>query len=275
MTASIMVPLDGSEKDDRAIAVAVALSGLSGAGLHLVRVMDGAGPADFTAAAARVPARVGSPVTTELLAGADPADALVRHATASAARVIVMATRAPGAVDRALHASVSDAVMRESPCPVMLVPPGTDYMRDKSVAFGRVLVPLDGSVASEAVLDVLLELAGGAALEYALLEVVPRGGDREAAAARLEATAARLRAHGVSSVEYDVSEANDPVDAIDAAVRETLVDFIAMSSRGRSGVRRMVLGSVAGAVVRTSEVPVLLLTPRSLAAAGVHESHPA
>lgn len=275
MTASIMVPLDGSEKDDRALAVAVALSGLSGAGLHLVRVTDGAGAADFTATAAWVPASIGRPVTTEVIARDDPAEALVRHAAESGARVIVMATRAPGAVDRALHASVSDAVLRESPCPVMLVPPGTDYMRDKSVAFGRVLVPLDGSVASEAVLDVLLGLSGGAALEYALLEVVPRHADRTDAAARLEATAARMRAHGVRSVDHDVSEANDPAEAIAAAVRETLVDFIAMSSRGRSGVRRMALGSVAETVVRTSEVPVLLVTPRSLAAAGVHESHTA
>ena len=40
MPNPVMVPLDGSEKDARALAVAVALANLSGADLHLVRVID-------------------------------------------------------------------------------------------------------------------------------------------------------------------------------------------------------------------------------------------
>lgn len=267
-----MVPLDGSEKDDRAIAAAVALSSLSGDALHLVRVGEGHGPRDVAQEADWVTRATGRPVVAEVLPDGPPAEVLLRYAGESGARVIVMATRAAGAVDRALHASVADEVLRESPCPVMLVPPGTDYMRDKSAQFGRALVPLDGSPLAAAALDFMLALPHGPELEYALLEVIAPGADRPAAAARLETAAARLRAAGIATVEFDVSEARDAGDAIGAAVREALVDLIVMSSRGQGGLRRTLLGSVAEAVVRASEVPVLLLTPRSLGAAGAHPS---
>jgi nucleotide-binding universal stress UspA family protein len=45
------------------------------------------------------------------------------------------------------------------------------------------------------------------------------------------------------------------------AIRQDLIDFIAMSTRGAGGIPRTMLGSVATAVVRASEVPVLLVTP--------------
>jgi nucleotide-binding universal stress UspA family protein len=179
--------------------------------------------------------------------------------------MVVMATRAPGAVDRVLHDSIADEVMRDGACPVVLVPPGTDYMRDKDVQLGRVLVPLDGSALAERALEFLLALPAARQLELALVTVLPPGADRHPALDRLAAVAKRLRDAGARAVEYDVCESADPADAVLAAVRETLVDMIAMSSRGNGGIRRLVLGSVAEGVVRGSEVPVLLLTPRSLA----------
>jgi hypothetical protein len=54
-----------------------------------------------------------------------------------------------------------------------------------------------------------------------------------------------------------------------------LIDAIAMSTRGRSGLRRLMLGSVAEGVVRASEVPVLLVTPANLGRGGVTVHHPA
>lgn len=57
----------------------------------------------------------------------------------------------------------------------------------------------------------------------------------------------------------------DPAAVIVSAVREALVDTIVMSTRGAGGLGRLILGSVAEQVVRQSEVPVMLLTPRVLA----------
>jgi nucleotide-binding universal stress UspA family protein len=283
-----MVPLDGSEKDARALAVAVALANLSGADLHLVRVIDasperrseqseflGLGGAAVTdrrhverqlaETAARVEADTGHRVTWAVLEVTHVAEELVRRTAECDARVVVMATRAPGAAARALRGSVADHVMRESPRPVVLVPPGTADMEGKHVQLARVLVPLDGSALAAMSLDFLLALPHAGELEYVLLEVVPPGADRRQAEDRLNAEAGRVRAQGARVVEVAVLEASAPAPAIVAAVREALVDAIAMSTRGASGLRRMVLGSVAEGVVRGSEVPVLLLTPASLA----------
>jgi nucleotide-binding universal stress UspA family protein len=216
---------------------------------------------------------------------------LIARAAEPGTGLVVMATRAPGALGRALRGSVADRVMRESPRPVVLVPPGTDDTRGKRLDFKRVLVPLDGSAFALSAVDELLELRGGSELEYVLLEVVTSGfadvappglsgladhtvipdaysglpdiaRARAAAEERLNGVANRLRAQAAKSVRVRVVEAGDPAAAINRAVREELVDFVAMSTRGSSGLKRFVLGSVAERVVRESVVPVLLVTPR-------------
>ena len=290
MSNPVMVSLDGSEKDARALAVAAALADLAGTGLHLVRVFDTpveglsarAGALGVAAAAGELrdamrralvdtaeglAANTGRPVTWEVLDGADVAGVLTRHAAERDARVVVMGTRAAVAAARALRGSVADRVMRESTRPVVLVPPGADFMRDRRVQVGRVLVPLDGSALAAASVDYLLGLPRADTLEYVLVGVVaPLGDDRARAQAeqRLAAVADRVRARGAKAVEVAVLEARQPAAAIAGSVREALVDLIAMSTRGAGGLRRMVLGSVAEGVVRASEVPVMLLTPADL-----------
>jgi nucleotide-binding universal stress UspA family protein len=156
--------------------------------------------------------------------------------------------------------------MRESPRPVVLVPPGADFMRGRRVQIGRVLVPLDGSALAAKSVDYLMALPHADRLEYVLLEVIPPGAEqtKEEAEQRLAIAADRARARGVRAVQTGVVEADGPAEAIAATVREALVELIAMSTRGAGGLRRFVLGSVAEGVVRVSEVPVLLLTPTDL-----------
>jgi len=290
-TPVAMVSLDGSEKDARALAVAAALATISGDDLHLVRVFEhptaigsaragalGVADAarklretirrDVAEVADQVAADTRRRVTWDLLEAADVAGALTQHALDRDARFVVMGTRAANAAGRTLRGSVADRVMRESPRPVVLVPPGADFMSGKRVTIGRVLVPLDGSELATKAVDYMLALPHADQLEYVLLEVVEEGAERARADAdqRLAAVAARVRARGVRTVETQVIEAAAPAEAISASVREALVELIAMSTRGAGGLRRMVLGSVAEGVVRASEVPVMLLTPETLRA---------
>jgi nucleotide-binding universal stress UspA family protein len=318
MTTTVLVPLDGSDKDARALPAAAALADLTDGALHLIRVLE---PPDRTlvsrartvgipdvmhqervemersvrGAADRLAADTGRRVTAEVADGPDVAHALLRRASERDADVVVMATRAAGAIGRALRGSVADRVVRESPRPVVLVPPGADDTRGHHIELKRVLVPLDGSAPSLRVVEHLLALPHAGDLEYVLLEVIPTrvqtiaaGADvpawatvtataeanlaasdladvRAVAEQRLNAVANRLRARGAKAVEVRVIEAADPADAIASAVRTELADFIAMSTHGRSGFKRLVLGSVAEQVVRDSDVPVLLVTASELA----------
>ena len=307
MTPTVLVPVDGSDKDRRVIPAAAALADLADADLHVIRVLDverehltprartmGAADAvaemrrevqqSVAAVADRLTARSGRSVSAVVAEGPDVAGVLVGAATGRDADLVVMATRAAGAVGRVLRGSVADRVMRESPQPVVLVPPRAGDDGDAPLRLGRVLVPIDGSDRSSAVLDRLLGLKRARALEIVLLEVVTSGAllqwqpdpleprayglppdfaeARASAEHRLNALADRLRTDGAKEVGVRVVESIDPASAISRVAREEGCDFIAMSTRGAGGLERLVLGSVAEAVVRDSDVPVLLVKPR-------------
>lgn len=295
MARSIMVALDGTEKDGRAVAAASALARLSESDLHFVRVVIdplvgvtrdprdefvGLRAAEELLAAvvsersvaqhqlASVTQGLGMPAgrvaTTAVIQAADVAAALVTHALERDALLVVLATRAPGARSRAIAGSVADHVMRECPRPVVLVPPGAAFLAGKTPAIARVLVPLDDSSLSFRSVEFVLGLPRAVDLEYVLLEVVAEEAARVEAEERLAKTAAWMRSRGVRSVAVRIVHAPDAAAAIVGAVREELVDGIVMSTRGAGGLGRLILGSVAEHVVRASELPVMLLTPRVL-----------
>ncbi len=287
MQHPVMVALDGSDKDARAIAVAIAVANIAESDLHFVRVTESApnhASKSFRAAGVRdaveiaaqqaeseladvvaaVPARGSHVVTFAVLQGRDVADELIRHAVEQNALALVLATRAPGTAARAIIGSVADRVVRECPRPVTIVPPGAAFMGGKHVTIGRVLVPLDGSTLAFRSLEFLINLPHAEDLEYVLMTVVPPSRDRHNSDAELQASANWLRSRGVKTVDVRVVESANAAAAILGAVREVLPDIIAMSTRGTSGIGRMVLGSVADAVVRGAELPVFLLTPKML-----------
>jgi nucleotide-binding universal stress UspA family protein len=140
--------------------------------------------------------------------------------------------------------------------------------------YKRTIVPLDGSPVAETVLPFIIEIAGPLDMEVVLLRVVQpvppmviegshhvvvedveaRQTDAEEYLAPL---AVELRNRGVR-VEAQVRR-GQPADEIIAAARATRADLIAMSTHGRSGLGRLVFGSVAEAVLRQAGIPVFLL----------------
>lgn len=140
--------------------------------------------------------------------------------------------------------------------------------------YQRIVVPLDGSKTAESILPFVLEIAGPLDIEVVLLRVVvpiPPSvveGSREvvvedaearrAEAARyLDVLAAELRDRGVRV--RTVVRRGDPVAEIASAARELDVDLVAMTTHGRSGLGRLLFGSVAEAVLRSTDLPVLMM----------------
>ena len=136
------------------------------------------------------------------------------------------------------------------------------------------LVPLDGSSVAEAIIPFIVDIAGPLDMEVVLLRVVEpiapvvvetsRHVEIEDIEARradaeeyLAPIAVELRNKAVR-VQSRVRRGN-PADEIVAAARETGADLIAMSTHGRGGLGRLVFGSVAQAVLRHVETPVLLM----------------
>ena len=124
----------------------------------------------------------------------------------------------------------------------------------------RVLVPLDGSQAAEAVLPFVELLAGRASAEVHLLTVVPAAEEATAtsdAFRYLESLTDRLRGRSLSC-EFAIT-AGEPGDTILSEADAKAVDIIAMSTHGRSGLARWILGSVADKVVHRTDKPLLLV----------------
>jgi nucleotide-binding universal stress UspA family protein len=129
--------------------------------------------------------------------------------------------------------------------------------------YERILVPLDGSERAETALLHAERLASAFGSELLFLWVLAHAagdGDSSPAHDYLENIRARLEATGVSGLSLTVA-AGDAADAILRVVEEEQVSLVCMSTHGLGGIRRLVLGSVADAVVRRSDVPVLLIRP--------------
>ena len=141
--------------------------------------------------------------------------------------------------------------------------------------YRRAIVPLDGSALAETIIPFLVEIAGPLDMSVVLLRVlepqmpVVVEGSRTMILEDIEARrrdaeeylaplAAGLRARGVT-VETAVRRGHPVSDEIVAAAREAGGDLIAMTTHGRSGLGRLLFGSVAEALLRQTQVPVFLL----------------
>lgn len=284
----IMIPLDGSAFAEQALPIALAIGRSSGAQLNLVTVrasmpfdFDGsAGDGYVKTVAAQIQSHLVEPVTAVAITNEYTAlhyppptvgvvaEALVRHARDNAIDIIVMTTHGRGGLQRSWLGSVTDAVSRTAPCPVLLVRPAGDARSAEGTidrGIEHVLIPLDGSEAAERVLPVVRTLGDAFGARYTLMRVVspvvPSPLSRQAALLYLDDVAQELRASGVA-VDTVVAEDTSAAAAIVAWAESHDVDLIGLGTSGAGGIRRMVLGSVVDKVVRSGTVPTLICDVR-------------
>ncbi|CAG2149461.1 universal stress protein [Cupriavidus plantarum] len=147
-----------------------------------------------------------------------------------------------------------------------------------NAAYQRIVVAVDGSATSDLALGEAIRVASGGGATVLALFVVDSGvmlfdagyydvGQMEKAYVdsgkkTLEDAAARLSAAGVAYETRLVTEpavVGDIAASLNEAAREWNGDLLVIGTHGRRGVRRIVLGSVAEAVIRESTMPVLLV----------------
>ena len=276
-TGRVLVPLDGSE-------LAEAILPLLGAGEHpwgsevlLVRSLTPESPAgssaereagEYLAAQAHMLERSGLRVRSEVWHG-DPSQMIVNAADLGRVGLIAMTTHGWRGLDRLRFGSVAESVVRKVRVPVLLVRGQLRWPADRPP---RILVPLDGSEQSAAILALVTRLRQrlhpGVELLHVLEALPPAaypglpvsppdaGPGRAAARAYLERVAARFAGEG-PEVECVVLE-GPPATMIARRTVDSGADLVAMTTHGRSGVARLLMGSVAEQVLRTADVPVLL-----------------
>lgn len=209
----------------------------------------------------------------------DPVQALEERVRKTGADAIVMTTHGKGLVERVWLGSVADGLVRRAPCPVLLQRLDDDDVEvdlDARPGLTRILVPLDGSAASREVVADAVALASAFDAQISLVRIVADGlpigstyiphaaeEERERAEAVREAredldrTESKIRDQGVT-VEVAIVQDDDPGAGILRHRGDIGADLVAMTTRGRGGVTRLVLGSVADRVIRAGVVPVLV-----------------
>ena len=218
-------------------------------------------------------------VSASMLEG-NAAEALARHANA-VADLVIMTTHGRSGLTRFWLGSVAEAVVREAMVPILLLRPiesqnEVEVGRDRR--WSNVLVPLDGSRVAESVLEPVMDIVGPdvadvtctlllvqqpitAIASPSLTATIPSGPDLatgdEPTMAYLESVAGQLRSRGVRAHTRAVVHTSAARAILDEA-RESDVDLIAMATHGRSGIRRLLMGSVAEKVLRGTDRPLLL-----------------
>ncbi|MDQ2655158.1 MAG: universal stress protein [Chloroflexota bacterium] len=211
----------------------------------------------------------------------DPASQILQTIAQREVDLVAMTTHGRGALGRIVFGSVADRIARTSPVPVLLVRPELTTSAPETATITRLLVPLDGSERAEAALPVATALAQRLAVPIHLvratnsaqvLATLGGGGPFPAAPAAniydqlgsdlereattyLSGVTRGLQAEGlnatcavgVGSVYAEIANAIKPGD------------LLVMTSHGRSGVMRWLLGSVAEKLVREAPAPVLLV----------------
>jgi nucleotide-binding universal stress UspA family protein len=205
------------------------------------------------------------------------AEEILNYANSSDTSLIGMATQGRSGISRWILGSVAEKVLRGATKPLLLVSEKRHEAKSaEKPIFRRILVPLDGSTLGEVMLPWAKELARRTRTKLFLLHVIlspdKLTGVSHYAISFEKQLIETLRKQGreyITSVaaelerekldfKYDLITGM-PADTILDYAKENDMDLIAMSTHGRTGVGRFVLGSVADKVVHVSELPVLLI----------------
>ena len=209
-----------------------------------------------------------------------PAEVIVDRAAAQAGTLITMTTHGYSGLKRWLLGSVAEKVLEAAKSDLLVVRAAAEGRKAQGVSLKRVIVPLDGSELAEIAIPHAVELAKAMALEIILarafslppLAYNPEGYTPnleelwsqlgKEAEEYLDARLRQIKGQGLEKVSA-LSAQGPAADKIIEVARQKPESLIAMSTHGRSGVGRWVLGSVAERVVRYSDDPVLIVRAAS------------
>ncbi len=194
-------------------------------------------------------------------------DAVAHAAEELRADLVVVGTHQRHGLDWLRYGSTTRELLREARLPVLCVPASLALPLAKRPlpSFRRVLVPLDLSETSSAAIPyayALVRELGGT------VELVHVAGPTRLAAADRQGLDSQLRAQvpkdaerlGLTTRVSIVEQANAP-EAITKLAERLDVDAICMTTRGRSGLVKLALGSVTQGVLERATRPVIVLQP--------------
>jgi nucleotide-binding universal stress UspA family protein len=193
----------------------------------------------------------------------------------------VMVTHGRGPFARFWEGSVADSLVRGLMMPLLLVraTEETPAPAPPSSGFRHVLIAVNGTRTSEEIMPPATEMARLFDSAVTLLRVIPPHlesferstqpppvedvhlhvppEERPTPERELDRLAAKLRAAQLITQPV-IAEHDQPEKAIIAEAKRLGCDLVALETHGRSGLSRLLLGSVTDKVIRNAECPVLI-----------------
>lgn len=299
----ILCPIDFSEPSHRALHHATAIARWYGAHLRALHVFVLTPPVGILPLLATPPKAfalapgdrdtiAGHMRQIATAAGAEPtADMAVAESPSVTAEIldqaltwpadlVVMGNHGHGGLTRLVLGSVAERVLRLAPCPVLIVPHGTDHaVPPGNVEFDRILCAVDFSESSRNALGYALSLGAEAGAHVTILNAIevplelrepPASYDYNLEDLRIRAEESQLlrlealipfAVRDYCTVEAAVVEGKASREVLRLAAARK-VDLIVMGVHGRNAVSRAVFGSNVQDVIRHATCPVMIVHPR-------------
>jgi nucleotide-binding universal stress UspA family protein len=281
----ILWPTDFSEGAEAAFPYAAVLADWHDADLHVVNVREGGdaqGDASFPVSDARLADRLraeGQPsqapeldamtLVQEQLEAASPADGIVSYTRDHDIDLVVSGTHGRRGLQRMLMGSVAEEVLRRAPCPVLTV---RDHEGRSAWNVQNILAPVDFSDEADTAVRHAKELAltygAKVTLLHAVEEVIyPSAYGMEMADAPGPEVIDRVEESLATMAREEIGYEHVLVEAVVGYAPSVILDYeeehdvdlIVISTHGRSGLERLLLGSVTERVARRASVPVFVV----------------
>src|SRR5437870_4795946 len=271
MSLRTLVLLDGTPQAEGALRYAEVLVRSAGGQLKVFRASVGGGPTDYIERALDSIAtrlrETGVPTDWSVVEG-EAVPAILDAARSWQPHFVAMTTSRSSGLDRWLNDGVADTIVRSAEVPVLVVPPDREHPAARKPM--RIMVPLDGSAIAEKALGPATELARSLQADLILLRVIEEhnpGGRMHAEDVEHYIQKMLDGVHAAAPQRQVMSHVawGSPSIAIAQAAVDLRADMIAMSTRGRGGLARALLGSTATATLQRSIVPLLLVGPAAIA----------
>jgi nucleotide-binding universal stress UspA family protein len=282
MTKQILVPLDGSREAEAILSEVQRIAAVRDQVhfLHLLPPLPapvGLGPTHVLTLHQQAEAYLDvarerwlyEQKGVDVVGTGDPATGILAYALEKNIDLIAMTTHGRGGMARFLFGSVAATVVRKAQLPVLLTRPGIPH---PTRPLKRILVSVAGSETPNDLLTTVKSLARGPDTDIVLFHAVPPVQDPAPQWALetplslnsrpehyLQELADSLEEQGYTAWPSVLS--GDPEEKILEQAKKLDVDLIALATHARTGLERLMAGSVAEGVLRKSPVSVLLQKP--------------
>lgn len=265
--SDILVPVDFSEASADAFRSGLVMARPNGATVHLMHDIEI--PTETITGATtvkermdeaydeserkmdelkRIPEAQDATIRTVIQRSTEPKRSILAYADENDVDLVVMATHGRTKAAEKVLGSTAERVLRRSPSPTVVVPPG--HGRDR---IERILVPVDFSDVSARAADHAIEIAGAHGAQITLLHAESED-PSEAVKDRLRNLFAE---HGGDDDATFVASTEGIAEAVTKAAVEQRADLILMVTHGRTGLRRVVTSNVAESVIHRAPCPVM------------------